>query len=279
MSQISTKEYKKQLDEFFRKKTFAIKEYSNEAVIRLKPNPELHRYVDRRITETINHYLQRNGKPDNRVLDIGSGYGFKLRHLAEINPLLWFFGFDLSEVPVQEAIRNKFPGLFLIALAESMPFKDSVFQILFASEVIEHIYNQERLIMEMKRVTMKDGIAIISTPNGSAIPSFNLLTRVYNILRPLVKNVKIDNFVEERSYLPNIHLHLNKLKQMFRKYSFKVEHIHFIGKFYFLYAPLGFLLPKNLVKATDRLVISLSQIIEGIPFVNRLFCNQMVFIA
>lgn len=54
-------------------------------------------------------------------------------------------------------------------LNESIPFQDSSFDIVFATEVIEHLYNPHRLIEESWRVLKPGGMLFLTTPNVHSI--------------------------------------------------------------------------------------------------------------
>lgn len=47
-----------------------------------------------------------------------------------------------------------------------LPFKDSCFDLINFSNVLEHLYNRTAILTEIKRVKKKDGIAVISIPNS-----------------------------------------------------------------------------------------------------------------
>jgi ubiquinone/menaquinone biosynthesis C-methylase UbiE len=48
--------------------------------------------------------------------------------------------------------------------ALNLPFKDESFDIVTAFEVIEHLYDPQKALGEIRRILKMDGIALISTP-------------------------------------------------------------------------------------------------------------------
>jgi SAM-dependent methyltransferase len=59
---------------------------------------------------------------------------------------------------------------------DRIPFPDGFFDAVVCGEVIEHIYDTDRLVRELRRVTAPQGAVIISTPNlGSFINRWLLL--------------------------------------------------------------------------------------------------------
>lgn len=92
-----------------------------------------------------------DGEPRGSCLDIGSGGGGLLRGLG-----LQSVSFDVSRVP----------GVTLVASADSMPFRNESFNLIFAGEVIEHLSHPSRAIRDWERVLKRNGTLILSTPNG-----------------------------------------------------------------------------------------------------------------
>lgn len=109
--------------------------------------------------------LDLSGK--ERILEIGCGRGFYLRTLDQILPPLEITGIDLNERYLQTA--KKFidnPKVNLIkADATSLPFKNNTFNRIIASEILEHIPDDEKAISQMYRVLKPGGIAIVTVPN------------------------------------------------------------------------------------------------------------------
>lgn len=95
-----------------------------------------------------------------RVLDIGCGYG------REIYRYKNSVGIDLC-VPFIKTAKHYSDNEFIVASAEYLPFKSGVFACVIMSEVIEHINQQEKTIVEAKRVLMPDRRFIVQTPNRS----------------------------------------------------------------------------------------------------------------
>ncbi|MEE2822511.1 MAG: methyltransferase domain-containing protein [Acidobacteriota bacterium] len=101
-----------------------------------------------------------------RVLDLatGEGYGASLlsRRATSVT------GIDLDEATIHHA-SNKYdrPNLsFMVGDITQVPILDSQhFDIIVCFETIEHIAKHGLLLDEIKRLLIKDGLLIISTPN------------------------------------------------------------------------------------------------------------------
>jgi len=108
-----------------------------------------------------------NLKGNEKVLEIGCGRGFYLKTLIDIWPMLEVVGVDLNERYLSLAkkfIRNDKVKL-LKADATNLPFANKTFDRIIASEVLEHIRDDEKAISEMYRVLRPGGIAIVTVPN------------------------------------------------------------------------------------------------------------------
>jgi SAM-dependent methyltransferase len=112
----------------------------------------------------------------DRVLDLGCGNG---RHTIEAT------GWDCSVVAVdldrEELARARYmfhadyqagrlPGYanFGRADAESLPFADAAFDKIIATEVLEHVFDDERAMRELFRVLKPGGQVAISCPHHRA---------------------------------------------------------------------------------------------------------------
>ena len=101
-----------------------------------------------------------------RVLDVGCSHGYGTAVLAEKADQA--VGFDLYPDVVADATAH-FGGDNLRFLAhdanEPFPFTDEAFDLVFSSEVIEHVREQDLCVSEMSRVLRPGGLLIIKTPD------------------------------------------------------------------------------------------------------------------
>lgn len=101
-------------------------------------------------------------KPDARVLDIGTSTGTNLRMLREMG-FANRVGLDLSE----DAIRwcaEKGLGKVEKGDACNLPFADQEFDLVLATDIIEHVDDDLRAVSEIYRVLAPGGTAIITVP-------------------------------------------------------------------------------------------------------------------
>lgn len=99
------------------------------------------------------------------VLDVGCnrGYGTKRvsLHAAKV------IGVDVSPTSVGEA-QKRYPDLeFRIVDGSSLPFEDASFDMVTFFQVIEHVAAPGPFLREVIRVLRPDGLALLTTPNGT----------------------------------------------------------------------------------------------------------------
>jgi len=98
-----------------------------------------------------------------RILSIGSGPCVDINFLITGNEV---HAVDISDKALnvcqkQGVIPHKL-DLFMI---EKLPFEDESFDILIATDILEHLFDPKKLLQEMYRILKPDGFAIISVPN------------------------------------------------------------------------------------------------------------------
>lgn len=108
-------------------------------------------------------------------VDIGCGKGvdvFLLRNLFKDRGLSYeFWGLDGNPTDIEICNLKKDYykvdniKFILSDITETLPIKDNSVDILYCSEVIEHIMNPEAFLREIKRVVKPKGYFILTTPN------------------------------------------------------------------------------------------------------------------
>lgn len=111
--------------------------------------------------EIISDMISRLGNLLN-VLDVGSGDGIIGEHLWEMGNHV--IAVDLPTVAFQ---AHKRQGLLALAGdAERLSFASNSFDVVIASEILEHLWNPHSFMDEAYRVLKDDGHLIVSTPEG-----------------------------------------------------------------------------------------------------------------
>tara|TARA_B100001123_G_C15291794_1_gene1017721 strand:+ start:1531 stop:2274 length:744 start_codon:yes stop_codon:yes gene_type:complete len=101
------------------------------------------------------------------LLDIGCGTGLNANYLKEKGYEI--YGIDVSQIAIDKFNEKGFKGK-IMDISQTLDFKENFFDVVFASEVIEHISYTEGFLKEIKRILKPKGILYISTPNSSFWP-------------------------------------------------------------------------------------------------------------
>jgi 2-polyprenyl-3-methyl-5-hydroxy-6-metoxy-1,4-benzoquinol methylase len=96
-----------------------------------------------------------------RILDVGCGTGLNARHFAAMGHTV--VGTDVSSVAIQK-FQNGLDGIVCDMADAGVPLADASFDLVFASEVIEHIADTAKFLAELGRLVRPRGTLILSTP-------------------------------------------------------------------------------------------------------------------
>jgi SAM-dependent methyltransferase len=105
--------------------------------------------------------LRRAGLPmAPRVLDAGCGTG---RNLAEFGSLGDAHGVDPSPEAI-EFCRRRGLGAVREAGLEALPFEDEAFDLILATDVLEHVERDDVAAAELRRVAARDALLLVTVP-------------------------------------------------------------------------------------------------------------------
>ncbi|MEM3373892.1 MAG: class I SAM-dependent methyltransferase [Candidatus Woesearchaeota archaeon] len=125
-------------------------------------NP-LVRFVHRnRLKKIVENLPKKNFM---KILDAGCGEGHLILEMYSINKKNIYYGVDVTEVALKSAKKRvPFARIEKMDLT-NLKFEDNYFDIIVCSEVLEHIYNYNKVIDELTRVLKKGGFLILTFPN------------------------------------------------------------------------------------------------------------------
>jgi SAM-dependent methyltransferase len=107
--------------------------------------------------------LLAEARPGERVLDLGCGAGRFVAALrdAGADPV----GVEIAEAALERARRNA-PGadLRLLEPDGSLPLEPGSVDLVWCSEVLEHVADTEHLLLEVRRVLRRGGRLLITVP-------------------------------------------------------------------------------------------------------------------
>lgn len=143
-----------------------------------------------RVKQVLRELGEIRGK---KLLDVGCEAGFITKQLIDKGARVT--AIDLIPEPIKQLKKELHGRLatLLVADATRLPFPDRAFDIVLATEVIEHISQLDRFIREAFRVLTPGGQLLVTFPNE------NLRKKLY----PLVSLFGINAAVEDQVTLKN----------------------------------------------------------------------------
>jgi SAM-dependent methyltransferase len=118
--------------------------------------------------------------PAGRVADVGCGAGELLAAVAEAWPGAALYGVDFAASRLRTAAAGVPGGARLVDadLRTRLPFRDRVFDLVFCTEVLEHLPDPRRALRELRRVLAPGGRLALSVPNATGFAPFHRLGAV-----------------------------------------------------------------------------------------------------
>jgi 2-polyprenyl-3-methyl-5-hydroxy-6-metoxy-1,4-benzoquinol methylase len=151
------------------------------------------------------------------------------------------------------------------ASLEVLPFKQNIFDVILFCEVIEHVAHPDRALMVLKRLLKRNGVLIVTTPNGSFLRS----------KLPTASQIDDWNALEQYQYQPDADGHLflftkQELKHYLKEEGYKVVAHSFYNTFCITgsmkFRLMGRWIPVRLRRVLDRILLSgmwASRLAEG----------------
>ena len=175
-----------------------------------------------------------HGSDRPKTLEVGCGDGFFSGHLIQLGCDVT--GIDLSATAIDSAQRHYPNGCFAVHdLAQPMAFPESTMDLVWCSEVLEHLFSPLGVVCEICRVLKPGGVFLCTVPYHG-----------------MLKNVGIALFAFERHYDPNYpHLRFFTRKSLggvIERAGLNVESVQTCG------SGLGFLGLRDLMSPTNILL-------------------------
>ncbi len=154
-----------------------------------RPHPYFQRLEYIKVNKMmIREVLRRKHK---RVLDIGGGSGFLITALSEISDEPMILDIEDARL-IQIGKCNRKVSCLCANVELCIPVQSDYFDVVIASELLEHLNHPDLFYSECHRVLRRGGILILTTPNSD-----NLTLRFFNILprfisHPLAKAAQVD---------------------------------------------------------------------------------------
>jgi ubiquinone/menaquinone biosynthesis C-methylase UbiE len=109
-------------------------------------------------------FLRAEARPGDRALDLGCGDGTLTAELARANAQV--VGAEVAQAAITRAAQAHPDLRFeLISMDRPLPFADNEFDLVWSSEVIEHVADTARWLSEVRRVLAPGGRLALTTPS------------------------------------------------------------------------------------------------------------------
>jgi len=119
------------------------------------------------IIKLIKKLLRKTNDRKIRILDAGCGEGQLLERMEKVfdKDNVEFYGVDITKIALEDAEKRTNHSEISLQNLKKMNFKDNFFDVITCTEVIEHIPDYEKLLEEIRRVLIKNGLFVLSFPN------------------------------------------------------------------------------------------------------------------
>ncbi len=123
-------------------------------------------HENRRLHETILHQQPAQVK---RVLDVGCGAAWVAAHFADQG--VEVYSMDVSTINPKRALeKHPFQGhLGVVADVFHLPFQEGVFDLIIASEIIEHVPDPKQFLAQLLPALAPGGKLVITTPHDEKL--------------------------------------------------------------------------------------------------------------
>ena len=147
---------------------------------------------------------------NQKVLDLGCGTGSFIKILSKKNKLVE--GVEISK-KVAQIGQKKGLKIKVADLHQTFPYQSNTFDTITAGEIIEHIYDTDFFLKEIKRILKPNGFLIISTPN---IATFGRRLMLLFGINPLIET-SLENGSGHIRYFTK-----KSLQQLLEKHNFQI---------------------------------------------------------
>jgi 2-polyprenyl-3-methyl-5-hydroxy-6-metoxy-1,4-benzoquinol methylase len=140
---------------------------------------------------------------NKKILDAASGTGYGCYLLKKYGLASSVLGVDISPETIAYSKSNyKLPDVSykVFDLSKDFNFSSSNFNLITSFETLEHLSDHQHLLQSFKKLLIKNGLLIISTPNTDNYPQDNIFhkkelnqNQFFSLLNKHFKNVQIFN--------------------------------------------------------------------------------------
>jgi ubiquinone/menaquinone biosynthesis C-methylase UbiE len=137
-----------------------------------------------------------------KILDIGCAQGGFLNELSNLG-FSDLYGVDVSKKFIEQAHKNLKSAKFVVGEATSLPFSDSLFDVVIIDQVLEHLLEPQLAIFEIERVLKVDGYLLVGVPNTEYYEKFSFFSYYWFLMKEHIQHFGINaifNLVTNRDF-------------------------------------------------------------------------------
>jgi 2-polyprenyl-3-methyl-5-hydroxy-6-metoxy-1,4-benzoquinol methylase len=154
-------------------------------------------------------FLEESGllREGMNVLELGCGTGSLCQSLYQKG--IDIAGCDVSQVAIEHG-RGKYPHLNLsVVNAEQLPWENETFDAVLSFDVLEHLFNPDQHLAQVRRILKPGGYYLFQTPN-----------KFINAIYETMKNRSL----AWRQYHPSLHF-AGQLRRRLSKHGFETQFV------------------------------------------------------
>lgn len=105
----------------------------------------------------------------NKILDIGCSdcsFSVILKNVSNADEV---YGIDVYENAVKCGLERGVKVIQVDIDKDNFPFEDNFFDAVYCGEVIEHLFDPDHLLDEIHRISKRDALCVITTPNLASL--------------------------------------------------------------------------------------------------------------
>jgi len=179
--------------------------------------------IQKKKIEAVLNLFERH--ENGKVLDIGCGDGLITSLIGDITKAE-VHGVDISKSAVSEARKKGVLARTLNVDRDGFPFKKNTFDSVFCGDLIEHLYDTEKLLDDVIQIMKPGGYLIISVPNIASWYNrcFLLLGYMPVWIESSLKTYTGNPFIKDG--MGHIHAFTrDSLKELLRLKGFSIENV------------------------------------------------------
>lgn len=128
------------------------------------------------------NFIRKNIKLKSglKILDVGCAQGGFLKYLSSKGKFN-LYGTDYV-VPKSSKIK------FLEGTASELPYPDNFFDIVILDQVLEHVHDLQKAVIEIKRVTKGEGLIVVNVPNMEKYCEYNRYPNFWFLIKEHIQH-------------------------------------------------------------------------------------------